>query len=361
MRKTSKSLLLGFVLALIALPRLHAQTAASAPADTKPTAANAAHTGPAPADVMKKVSDLVHASKYAEARELTTGLLLAYPNDQRLIKAKVLLDKSLADASSANATSSSSQPAANAEQVSGMDKVDYNALIELARQAQQTTDLAQQKKLLQKFMDRSGLFLQKFPDQILLWQLRAATALSLNDPIAGYEAGQKLLAMDAADTNDPNLQRLLAQLKNKDWMDKQEVTKQEDETDKNGWILGTWTMSWSVSGKHGDYGKVVFSKSDSGDIEAYGQNEADTLFGMPFLRETIPNAGEIRWEVYLNPNSGCCPSGWQPVISYEIGNDKKTMKVLVPSQWGTEGDSEKGSRQQPMTYILAKIRDSQGQ
>src|SRR5258708_11447105 len=98
-----------------------------------------------------------------------------------------------------------------------MDKVDYNALIELARQAQQTTDLEQQTTLLKQFMKDSDSFLQQHPNEMLLWQLRAASAISLNDPIAGYVAGQKLLATGAADSNEPNLQRLLAQLKNQGW------------------------------------------------------------------------------------------------------------------------------------------------
>jgi|HubBroStandDraft_4_1064222.scaffolds.fasta_scaffold1608879_2 hypothetical protein len=42
--------------------------------------------------------------------------------------------------------------------------------------------------------------------------------------------------MGAADCNDPALQRLLAQLKNKDWLDKQKAEKQA----KYDWILGTW-------------------------------------------------------------------------------------------------------------------------
>jgi hypothetical protein len=57
------------------------------------------------------------------------------------------------------------------------------------------------------------------------WQLRAASATSLNQPMAGYEAAQQLLATGAADSADPNLQHLLAQLKNKGWLDKQNAEK----------------------------------------------------------------------------------------------------------------------------------------
>jgi hypothetical protein len=130
---------------------------------------------------------------------LTTGLLVAYPNDQRLIKAKALIEKLLAPAGSTSATPTSNQPintvapaqaalATSTESLTGMERIDYKALVERARQAQQTADLAQQKTLLQQFMDQSGVFLQRHPDQVLLWQLRAASSISLNDPMAGYEA-----------------------------------------------------------------------------------------------------------------------------------------------------------------------------
>jgi hypothetical protein len=149
---------------------------------------------------MKKLSDLVHAGKYTEVQQLTAGLLLAYPDDQRLIKAKALLDKSLASSKPADPAASSNPPASNASapppatnmKLTGIDKVEYNSLIELARQAQQTTDLEQQTASLKQFMNRSSSFLQKYPDQMLLWQLRAFSALSLNDLMPGYEAGRRL-------------------------------------------------------------------------------------------------------------------------------------------------------------------------
>ncbi|GAC1693645.1 MAG: hypothetical protein NVS9B5_36350 [Terriglobales bacterium] len=242
MGKLPKPFILGLFLALISLPPLPAQTATNAPADTSARVANPALTSQAPADVTNKITDLVHAGKYAEAQQLTAGLLLAYPDDQRLIKTKTLLDKLVETSDSANATPgrnrltnnvASAQPLANtnSEPLTGMEKVDYNALIELARQAQQTTDLLQQKALLQQFMDQSGLFLQKHPAEIVLWQLRAASALGLNRPVAGYEAGQKLLAMGAADSNDLNLQRLLVQLKNAGWLDQQKAKELQASTD----------------------------------------------------------------------------------------------------------------------------------
>jgi len=257
MKNLTKSLILGFILAPMYLPPLHAQADGSTSGDTRPSTAKPTPTGQAPDDVMKKLSDLVHAGKYAEAQQLTAGLLLAYPEDQRLIKAKVMLDKLFVPASAAQTTPNNNPPASsgssaqlamntNAKQFTGMEKVDYDALIELARQAQQSTDLGQQKTLLKQFMDQSSLFVHEHPNELLLWQLRAAAAISLNDPVAGYEAGRRLLLTGVADGTDPNLRRLLAQLRNKGWLDQQVVEAAKKEA-KYAWVSGTWSVSWSYS------------------------------------------------------------------------------------------------------------------
>src|ERR1039458_10238325 len=104
MKKLSKSFVLGIVLTLFCLPPLHAQQRSSPPADTKTAAASPAPAAQAPDEVTNKITELVHDGKYVEAQQLTTGLLLAYPGDQRLIKAKALLDKLLAPAGSAPGT-----------------------------------------------------------------------------------------------------------------------------------------------------------------------------------------------------------------------------------------------------------------
>jgi Protein of unknown function (DUF2846) len=243
MRVPIKSFILGSFLALLVLPPLHAQTPGDASAAVNSAAAKTTTPGHAPDVVMKKLSDLVHASKYAEAQQLTAGLLLVYPEDQRLVKAKALLDKSLAPGGSATVAPASNPPSNNSpsapppansspDQLTGMDKVDYSALIELVRQAQQEPDLTEQTKLLETFMDQSALFLQQHPDQMLLWQLRVASAISLHAPLAGFEAAQKLLAAGAADGNDPSLLQLLAKLKLLGWMDRQQAEALQGSADK---------------------------------------------------------------------------------------------------------------------------------
>jgi len=388
-----KSLIWGSILVLATVCLLPAQlTNASA------TAANSVAvtpTGQAPDDVIKKLSELIHAGKYPEAQQMTVGLLAAYPDDQRLIKAKTLLDKLLVVSSSSQPTNSVAQPAT--EQLTGMDKVDYNALIQRAREAQQTTDLDQQKILLQQFMVDSSEFLQKHPDQILIWQFRAVSAISLDDIVAGNEAGQKLLSMGAANSNDPNLQQLLAQLKNKGWFDQQSVAKHQ----KFAWLLGNWDVDynwhwdWNFGTLAGSRGKEDFVWVGSS-IEGHEINNTGTKCPEPDLRGTILESGEINWECYLPPSNpgelyffikpggfGASPvvgylspdialksldgipdslskelvtatfypSGWQPVISYATTN-ASTMTIVIPSQ--NEAPNSKNPMKHPVTLTFKK-------
>ncbi len=394
MRKMSKSLIFGFLLALISLPPLHAQTTTNAPAAE--ANATSVPTTQAPDDVTNKITDLVHDGKYAEAQQLTTGLLVAYPKDQRLIKAKALLDKLLA--SSTAATSGNTQPTsnvapaqpatnANAGQLNGMDKVEYNSLIELARQAQQNTDLEQQKVSLRQFMNESSAFLQKYPDQMLLWKIRAASALSLNDPNAGYEAGQKLLALGAADSDDPNLQQLISKLKIKGWLDQQGVedAKQNiEEGRKYDWLIGTWagTVSWFSKAPF-DYGqrqnnvKVEFIKSSSG-VAGYSFNmNTGVRNNTPSYQYTALNSDETncgesgrsslshggderfllvadRQHKQRSPSTECqnwemnlkAPNPeWEPITSYVLSNDKRTITI------------RKNNHGVDCTFVLTKISD----
>jgi hypothetical protein len=351
MRKLSASFILEFFFVMIILPPLHAQTAARAPVHNEAMPANQSPTGLAPDDVMKKISDLVYAGKYTEAEGLTTGLLLAYPDDQRLIKAKALLEKSLASASSANAIpggSQSPQPVTNtaANQITGMDKVDYSALVVLARQAQQTDDLPQQKKLLHQFMDQSRVFLEKHPDQMLLWQLRTASAIGLDDAMAGYEAGQKLLATGGADSDDPNLSQLLGQLKNKGWLDEYQAKNYAAVTEANRlgalkrskyeWALGMWSVQvnwyWGVSSDHSE----VISESPSG-------------ISSQDLRGTVLESGDMRWEVFITDYDSYWKQKktdrWHDMKSCVVSDGGRTMTIVFTAGKNNEHED---------TWIMTK-------
>ena len=331
MRKLPKSIVCGFLLALFGSCPLPAQTPGNVPA-AGGAAEKTTPDGQAPSDIMKKLSDLVHVGKYVEAQQLTSGLLLAYPGDQRLIKGQALIAKLLSPADSASPDLPSNAPAqpalsANPVSLTGMDKIDYSALLELAHQAQQTTDLPEQNKLLRQFMEQSRVFLLKHPSETLLWQIRAASAISLNDPADGYDAGQKLLAAGAADGNDANAFRILTQLRNKGWLDQEGARQQAAEITKYDWVLGTWGLHFT---RVNDRGKVTFSGDEKlefsrADSEVLGYMVADNGVKdpKPRMRGTLLDSGEIRWEIVHSP-------GWQSVLSCDLANDKKTFTVSFP-------------------------------
>jgi hypothetical protein len=277
---------------------------AAAPAQVNSSSADVAQ---APDAATKKISELVHAGKYADAQQLTTGLLLAYPNDQRLIKAQALIAKLMAG----GANTSNNQPAASAAdasaQLTGMDKVDYNALLELARQAQESMDLDQQKSLLHQFMEQSNTFLVKHPEQMLLWQLRAASAISLNEPMNGYRAGQQLIAMGAADSNDPNLQQLLAKLKLLGWLDSYKAQELQFEADNEQKkeaadaesVKNTFPV-FHVNGLHYEYGHITINEDEA----IYtGTDETDHI-AKSSIRSLNVACNAYACGFYFNPRSG---------------------------------------------------------
>lgn len=349
---------------LLALLILSPQAPLNAGAEDTNPSANPAPADQAPDEATKKITDLVHAGKYGEAQQLTEALLIAYPNDQRLIKAKALIDKLIAPTGTIEAapdTSQPIQPAANAsaERLTGMDKVDYNALIVLAEEAQQTTDLDEQRKLLKQFMDQSSTFLPKHPDQELLWQLRAASAISLNEPLEGYEAGQRLLAAGAAESSDPPLQKLLGQLKNKGWFEEQEAEKQAETKMEYLSILGTWNGHLSRADHKGheiahfDW-TIEFLKVNS-EIDGYITTRNGKRDEKPTFKGTILDSGEVSWERRWD-------SDWTPV-QVETSNDRRTMKIAFTATinidfnaFNTNGTPELCTQSITLTKFAAPVQ-----
>jgi hypothetical protein len=362
MKKPLKHFQLILLLSLIFPPVLYAQTATSAPVvKAHAAAANTAPAGQAPDEVVKKLSNLVHAAKYDEAQQLIRGLLIAYPNDQRLIQAESLVDKLLASAKQADSapgdsqpTNSIAQPAVTATpgQLTGMDKVEFNSLIEMAKEAEQNPNLEQQKASLIQFMNESRSFLLKYPEQLILWKFRALISLSLDQPDAGYEAGQKLLDAGAADSNDPTLQQLISQLKIKGWLNRQgvEKAKQKIEEDKKySWLIGTWTgtQSW-LSKAAFDYGqkqnniKDEFIKSASGQgVEGYAYNTNNIRDNIPSFKFTVFNLEEMNLSTNWQANLQAPDPIWQPITSFALSSDKRTITIV----WLKH------------TFVLTKISD----
>ncbi|MGZ5799416.1 MAG: hypothetical protein ACXWJK_14320 [Burkholderiaceae bacterium] len=362
MKKQLKHFHLILLLSIIFPPVLYAQMATNAPVVKANTAAaKTAQAGQAPDEVVKKLSNLVHAAKYDEAQQLIRGLLIAYPNDQRLIQAESLVDKLVASAKQGDSASGGSQPtnsiaqpavSATPGQLTGMDKVEFNSLIEMAKEAEQNPNLEQQKASLIQFMNESRTFLLKYPDQVILWKFRALISLSLDQPDAGYEAGQKLLDAGAADSNDPTLQQLISQLKIKGWLNKEgvEKAKQKIEEDKKySWLIGTWTGTQSWFSKAAfDYGqkqniiKDEFIKSAPGHgVMGFAFNANDVRNNTPSFNYTVLNLEEMSLSTNWKVNLHAPDPDWQPITSFALSSDKRTITIV----WMKH------------TFVLTKVSD----
>src|SRR4029077_12564506 len=85
LKKLSTSFFGGLAVTLICVAPVHAQSVTDAPVQNSGSVA-----AQAPEEMTKRITSLVDAGKYAEAQQLTTGLLVAYPEDQRLSKTQAL-------------------------------------------------------------------------------------------------------------------------------------------------------------------------------------------------------------------------------------------------------------------------------
>jgi hypothetical protein len=220
-----------------------------------------------------------------------------------------------------------------------MDKVDYNALIELARQAQASTDLDQQTTLLKQFMDQSKVFLQQHPDEMLLWQLRAASAISLQEPMDGYEAGHKLIAAGAMDSNDSGVQQLLAKLKLLGWLDPlsaraaqasadneraQQAAAAAREQERAESAKYTFPV-FHVSGIHYEYGHLTINKDEA----IYAGTDETVHLAKSEMRELKVACNANACGFYFTPNSGR-RYFYLPVLESAVDNRSDKGKIYLP-------------------------------
>jgi hypothetical protein len=100
-------------------------------------------------------------------------------------------------------------------------RLELETLLGMAAEAKTATEAQQKRKILTEFMDRSAPFLKSHPEVKEIWVHRAVAALALGRPQEGWEAGQKLIALGALDSNEEQERAVLAQLNRKNWLDKE--------------------------------------------------------------------------------------------------------------------------------------------
>jgi tetratricopeptide (TPR) repeat protein len=86
--------------------------------------------------------------------------------------------------------------------------------------ARSDTDATRRNNSLRTFMARSSSFLDDHSFVPELWLLRAAAAIELGEPELGGIAGRKLIELGVAASSDPTVRSVMAQLKDKGWLDR---------------------------------------------------------------------------------------------------------------------------------------------
>ncbi len=140
-----------------------------------------------------------------------------------------------------------------------------------------------------------------------------------------------------------------------------------------GWLLGTWNVSstWKVAmlvpkvtDNRGEKfvlaGSVIegYEIKDAAVIaqETEAMNEGSRITGVavnpdtllvaqgvkPDLRGTILDSGQIKWESVSRE-----PSGWCPIISWEMDTNQGTMKIVIDP-------TGKGSAKNPMALMFSR-------
>jgi hypothetical protein len=143
--------------------------------------------------------------------------------------------------------------------------------------------------------------------------------------------------MGAADSNDPALQELLAQLKNKGWLDKQSAERSTKlapipQADRDScplkmghdWLLGNWTARYSAVDQFGGgvislNGRMVFVQNGNL-IEGYFPSKDIRKDGDPSLTFVIVDS-----DVYGRG------------LSCEISDNNTTLRVVFIVPNGSKG------------------------
>jgi formylglycine-generating enzyme required for sulfatase activity len=195
-------------------------------------------------------NQLLKAGKLADARQVATTATLIFPDrfeayfiagvvahqqgadaDARPLIEKALalapeekkpkIQKFLDTLGSANIASAAAAPAA-APAPAGPPPLDataqrkLDALLLIPQEADAATSPDDRQALLNEFMEKSAAFAQAHPEQTVLWVLRAAAAIELDDKQSGRAAARRLLTV----TNpDEKTRKVLAMLERKDWLE----------------------------------------------------------------------------------------------------------------------------------------------
>jgi len=94
----------------------------------------------------------------------------------------------------------------------------FEVLVMIAQDADKAQYQQERVKLLNELMAKNTEFVSEYPDNKDAWLMRAAVAIELDYPGIGWQAGKKLKALGLADSDDPKVGKVMAQLERKGWL-----------------------------------------------------------------------------------------------------------------------------------------------
>jgi len=122
--------------------------------------------------------------------------------------------------------------AVSAATLSDEDRLELATLQRMMQTAPNQRSPAAIKAGLGEVLKRSAGFVEKHPDYLPVWLLRARLALELNQRKAGVEAGRKLKELGALTATEPNLLATMAELNARDWLSEKAAAVTEAEEGK---------------------------------------------------------------------------------------------------------------------------------
>jgi hypothetical protein len=113
---------------------------------------------------------------------------------------------------------SQSQPTHGQSSLSSQDQRKLDVLMLILEDAEKATTPEDRAKAFREYLEKSGDFAAAHPEQTNIWVMRAFAAVDVDEPKLGWEAGKKLQALGADNSENPKMRRVMASLDRKGWL-----------------------------------------------------------------------------------------------------------------------------------------------
>ena len=123
----------------------------------------------------------------------------------------------------------------------------YNVLILVMEDAEKAADLSSRQRIMGEFLEQSAIYLKNFPDDGRVWTLRALACIELDRADDGILAARALERLGLANSAEPKITRLVANLDRKGWS-KGKTAEERRAANRRVADLGLWLI-WIEPGE----------------------------------------------------------------------------------------------------------------